>query len=99
MYSCLHFPATPFPHLPPSIRPPLALSMGPKKMFLDNPFPSFPLIPLPLPSVYCQLFFTSMSLSTYVLNGKSNMQTNECITFTAALYNVEKTLAILACCF
>ena len=33
-YSCLHFPATTFPcpahpHLPPSILPPLALSMGP----------------------------------------------------------------------
>ena len=49
-YSCLHFPATTFPylthpHLPPSILPPLAFSMDPLYMFLDDPSPSLPHYP------------------------------------------------------
>ena len=52
--SCLHFPATIFLHPthcyhPPSTLPPLALSMGPLYMFLDDPSPFFPHYPLPAP--------------------------------------------------
>ena len=72
-HSGLHFPATTFPHLshyhlPPSILPSLALSMGPLYMFLDDPFPSFPCY-LPLRSllVTVHLFFISMSLVIFSL--------------------------------
>ena len=37
------------PDLSPSILSPLALSMGPLYMFLDDPSPIFPIIPLPPP--------------------------------------------------
>ena len=59
-FSHHHFP---LPHLPPAILPPLALSMGPLYMFLDDP--SLPLphyISLPLPLGTVSLFFISMSL-------------------------------------
>ena len=44
-YSCLHFPTTTLPHLPPSLLPSLALSMCPLYKPLDDPSPSFPCYP------------------------------------------------------
>ena len=56
-------PATPTTTSHPQSEPPLALSMGPLYMFLDNPSPSFPHYPLSLsPLVSVSLFFTSVSL-------------------------------------
>ena len=53
-YSCLHFPSTTFPcpthpTFYPQSFPPLALSMSPLYMFLDDPSPFFPVIALPHP--------------------------------------------------
>ena len=48
---------TPTLHPPPTFNPSppsIALSMGPLYMFLDDPSPSFPVIPSPTHSGYCQ---------------------------------------------
>ena len=65
-YSCLHFSANTFPHLthpqlPPSVLPPLTLSMGPLYCSLMNlPLLSPHYSPPRLPSGHCQfvLYFT-----------------------------------------
>ena len=68
-FSCHHFPP-PHPSPPPHPQSyhPLALSLGPLYMFLDDPSPSFPHYPLPLsPLVTVNLFFISMSLVVFCL--------------------------------
>ena len=45
------------PHLPPGSYPPLALSMCPLYMFLDDPFPFFLCYLPPCPSGYCKFLF------------------------------------------
>ena len=70
-YSCLHLsphhsPHPSHPHLPPSILPPLFLSMCPLYMFLKT-LPSFPrFIPSHLPFGYCQ-FVLNFTVSGSVL--------------------------------
>ena len=71
-YSCLHFPATTFtpPPIPtshPQSYPPLALSMDPLYMFLDDSFPSFPHYYLPPSLVTVSLFFISVSVILFCL--------------------------------
>ena len=61
-YSCFHFPPHhyPLPTIPtPHPQPyrPLALSMCPLYMFLDDHSPYFPHYALLLPSGYCQFVF------------------------------------------
>ena len=70
-YSCLQFhltttPCLTHPRLPPVSLLPLALSMCPLFMFLDNPSPILPHCPLPLPSGYCQ-FVLYFNVSGYIL--------------------------------
>ena len=73
-YTCLHFPLpfTPNPAIPtshhPLSYPPLALSMCPLYMVLDNPFPFSPLLTSPTsPLVTVCLFFISVSLVIFCL--------------------------------
>ena len=72
-YSCLYFPTTispapPTPTSHPQSYHPLALSVGPLYMFLDDPFPSFPCyLPPPSPLVTVSLFFISVSLVIFCL--------------------------------
>ena len=61
----LHSPIHPQPL--PSILPTLALSMSPLCMFLDDPSPIFPIIPLPTPPVTNSVFFNSKSLFIFCL--------------------------------
>ena len=62
-----HFPTPQPPHLPPSILPPLVLSMCPLYMFL-KPLPLFlPLSPPTSPLVTVSLFLISLSLVTLML--------------------------------
>ena len=65
----LHSPCPTHPHLPPLILPPLALSICPLYMFLDDPSPIFPHYhpPPSHPLVTVSLFFISMSLVLFYL--------------------------------
>ena len=73
-YSCLHFPSTTFPcpthpTFYPQSFPPLALSMSPLYMFLDDPSPFFPrYCPPPSPLVTVSLFFISVSVVLFCLS-------------------------------
>ena len=63
-----HPPVPPTPTSYPQSFPPLALSMGPLYMFLDDPFPSFSCNCPPLsPLVTVSLLFISMSLVLFRL--------------------------------
>ena len=70
-YSRLHFhptrpPCLPFSTSHPQSYSPLALSVGPSYMFLDDPSHSFPCYPSPCPSGYCQ-FALYFNVTGYIL--------------------------------